>query len=86
MQRAIWAMPPLPGAHTTSVIRWLRFTAQASACSRPPEPRIKTFIAQLPMAPAFARLQQAILGNRGVGSQTGWMEWAELPVPYTDAW
>jgi hypothetical protein len=44
-QRAICAMPPLPGAQTTSVTFWLRFTAQASACSRPPEPKIKTFIA-----------------------------------------
>src|SRR6185312_2515089 len=43
-QRAIRAMPPLPGAQTTSVTRGLRWTAHASACSRPPEPRIRTFI------------------------------------------
>src|ERR1039458_7556803 len=43
-QRDPCAMPPLPGAQTTSVTRLLRLTAQASACSRPPEPRMRTFM------------------------------------------
>ena len=65
-QRATCAMPPFPGAHTTSVTRWLRFTAHASACSRPPEPRIKTFIC-VPRAasvpPKLERLWSAIEGR-----------------------
>src|ERR1039458_8192286 len=43
-QRAICAIPPLPGAQTISVTRVLRFTAHASACSRPPAPKINTFM------------------------------------------
>src|SRR5580692_8117477 len=46
--RAISAMPPLPGAHTISVTFPLRLTAQASACSRPPEPKINTFMGAFP--------------------------------------
>ena len=64
-QRAICAMPPLPGAQTTSVTRGLRATAQASACSRPPEPRIKTFIA-LPFPPYSPRPEK-LWSAMGVG-------------------
>jgi hypothetical protein len=63
-QRAIWLMPPLPGAQTTSVTRWLRLTAQASACSRPPEPKINTFM--------IASLLFLVLPNpEGLSEQTG---------------
>jgi len=70
-QRAICSMPPLPGAHTTSETRSLRFTAQASACSRPPDPKINTFMVVsllLPMLPEPERLSEQSGGgksNRG---------------------
>ena len=62
-------MPPLPGAQTTSVTRSLRFTAQASACSRPPEPKIKTFIAASLLF-LLGRMLKGYLSKAGLGSQT----------------
>ena len=38
------AVPALPGAQTSPLHSGLRETAQASACSRPPPPTIRTFI------------------------------------------
>ena len=58
-QRAICAMPPLPGAQTTSVTRSLFLTAHASACSRPPDPRIKTFIVIASCGSGLCRNSQA---------------------------
>jgi hypothetical protein len=62
-------MPPFPGAQTTSVTLSLRFTAQASACSRPPEPKIKTFIF-LPALSGLAKNLKVYLSKPGGGSQT----------------
>jgi hypothetical protein len=44
MQRATSRMPSLPGATSTSSQWALRDSPAASACSRPPLPRIKTFM------------------------------------------
>ena len=68
----ICAMPPLPGAQTTSVTRSTRLTAHASACSRPPEPRIKTFIAirLVRLRSAAGMLMKVMVGNAAVVSQT----------------
>ena len=55
-QRASWAMPPLPGAQTTSVTRGDLRSAQTSACSRPPPPITKTFI----------DFQRSIFGRGGI--------------------
>src|SRR5271157_398605 len=81
-QRAISAMPPLPGAHTTSLTRSLRFTAQASACSRPPEPNIKTFMAR---SCSFLSSQnlKGYLSKPGWGSQTGAEPDAASKAPLT---
>ena len=43
-QRANWAMPPLPGAQTTSETRRDLAMDHTNACSRPPEPITSTFI------------------------------------------
>jgi hypothetical protein len=65
-------MPPFPGAQTTSVTFSLRFTAQASACSRPPEPKIKTFMGDflLSMCRRFGLTLKGYLSKVGLGSQT----------------
>ena len=44
--RASAAMPALPGAHSTSGARGLRCSARTIACSRPPPPTTRTFIAR----------------------------------------
>src|SRR5579863_2226380 len=62
MQRATCAIPPLPGAQTTSVTRGLRASAEARACSRPPEPRIRTFME--------VDSPKGMVGNGGSRSQT----------------
>src|SRR5215472_2920116 len=46
-QRAMAAMPPLPGAATISVTSGEFLSAQMRACSRPPPPMTRTFIASL---------------------------------------
>src|ERR1035438_529804 len=89
-QRAIWAMPPLPGAHTISVTRLLRLTAQANACSRPPEPRIKTFIGAFLLflvAPDAERLSEQTEVRKSTRAEVfGHCQSPILPVPYTEAW
>src|ERR1700690_2013073 len=83
-QRAIWAMPPLPGAQTISVTRELRLTAQSRACSRPPEPRIRAFIRV-----SFSKLIQNQKNNgrqwRRGKSNGADSEFDELALAYTDA-
>jgi hypothetical protein len=66
----------------------LRLTAQASACSRPPEPKINTFMRGLPaLAGLLMRVDGAwilkgYLSKAGAGSQTG----MNHGISYTGAW
>jgi hypothetical protein len=59
---ATCAMPALPGAQVSRSSRGLAAMAQASACSRPPEPMISTFMAFTP-APQTVRTVAAIMGR-----------------------
>jgi hypothetical protein len=77
-------MPPLPGAQTTSVTRGLRFTAQASACSRPPEPKIKIFMIASLLFPG-SNTPKGYLTKPGTGSQTGRAGDQPGCASYTDA-
>ena len=71
-QRATCAMPPLPGAQTICEARGLRAIAQARACSRPPEPRIKTFMTANLSSGASTAEGSAARSPKGYGRQLGW--------------
>src|SRR6266702_1490004 len=74
---ATWAIPALPGAQYSFVSSGLFDSAQASACSRPPEPTSRTFTATTPRSPFFAAtlyhtaMSEAAISNLPEFSVTG---------------
>ena len=85
-QRAICAIPPLPGAHTTSVTRRCVYRP-GQGMFAPPDPRIRlsSCVPALPSRFRGRSSRKVIVRNRG-GKSNGARKMVECPFPYTDAW
>ena len=67
-RRASWAMPALPGAHSSSVAPAERASARTIACSRPPPPTTRTFKRSSSRASPVRAQRDAMKSSTGIAA------------------